>query len=95
MNYKAYFFDFDGVLADSVEVKTLAFAKLFEEFGAGIQEKVVAHHRNHGGMSRYDKFRHYYNCKNGDKRLMNLLKTFDFCPAIDILKEMNLYNNIC
>ena len=60
ISYNAYFFDFDGVLADSVEVKTRAFAKLFEKFGKDIQAKVVAHHRNNGGMSRYDKFRYYY-----------------------------------
>ena len=36
MRYKALFFDFDGVLADSVKVKTEAFAKLFEEIlGSG------------------------------------------------------------
>ncbi len=29
--YDVLFFDFDGVLADSVEVKTNAFAKMFEE----------------------------------------------------------------
>lgn len=60
MQYEAFFFDFDGVLADSVEVKTRAFAKLFEPFGAEIEAKVVDHHRRHGGMTRVDKFRHYY-----------------------------------
>ena len=58
--YKALFFDFDGVLADSVEVKTNAFAKLFEKFGLEIQAKVVEHHRNNGGMTRRDKFVYYY-----------------------------------
>ena len=58
--YRALFFDFDGVLADSVEVKTDAFAKLFERFGSEIQGKVVEHHRNNGGMTRKDKFVYYY-----------------------------------
>jgi phosphoglycolate phosphatase-like HAD superfamily hydrolase len=58
--FQAFFFDFDGVLADSVEVKTNAFAKLFESYGSDIQEKVVRHHRENGGMPRKDKFRHYY-----------------------------------
>ncbi|MBW2003745.1 MAG: HAD family hydrolase [Deltaproteobacteria bacterium] len=56
----AIFLDFDGVLADSVEVKTRAFAKLFERYGPAIEAKVVEHHRNNGGMTRVDKFRHYY-----------------------------------
>lgn len=59
-SFDAFFFDFDGVLADSVSVKTAAFGKLFLEFGEDISSKVVAHHLENGGMSRFDKFRHYY-----------------------------------
>jgi len=58
--YQAFFFDFDGVLADSVEVKTRAFAKLFECYGPVVEAKVVEHNRNNGGMTRVDKFHHYY-----------------------------------
>lgn len=57
---EAFFFDFDGVLADSVEVKTRAFAKLFERYGPAVEAKVVEHHRKNGGMTRVDKFYHYY-----------------------------------
>jgi len=60
VHYEAFFFDFDGVLADSVEVKTRAFAKLFEPHGPEVVSKVVQHHRRHGGMTRVDKFRYYY-----------------------------------
>jgi len=60
MKYSAFFFDFDGVLADAVEVKTRAFAKLFESFGPEIQDMVVDYHRRNGGMSRRDKFIYFY-----------------------------------
>ena len=60
MHFLAFFFDFDGVLADSVDVKTIAFAKLFESYGPEIQAQVVDYHRKHGGMPRRDKFRYYY-----------------------------------
>jgi beta-phosphoglucomutase-like phosphatase (HAD superfamily) len=60
MKYKAYIFDFDGVLADSVEVKTKAFAKLFDKYGKTVQNKVVEHHLNHGGMTRVEKFKLYF-----------------------------------
>jgi len=60
MKYKALFFDFDGVIADSVEVKTRAFAALFKAYGPDIQARVVAHHRANGGMTRKDKFKHYH-----------------------------------
>ncbi len=65
MNYeltsiKTIFFDFDGVIADSVDIKTRAFAKLFERYGEDVVKKVVEYHLSHGGVSRYDKFRYYY-----------------------------------
>ena len=60
-HYEAFFFDFDGVLADSVEVKTRAFAELFEAYGPQVVQRVVDHHRRHGGMTRADKFCHYYH----------------------------------
>jgi len=80
MKYKAFFFDFDGVLVDSVEVKTQAFALLFEKYGTDIRDKVVVHHRNHGGMTRADKFRHYYKYflrkPIDDQEIGRLSKTF-------------------
>lgn len=57
---KTVVFDFDGVLAESVDVKTAAFAKLFEHEGEDIVKKVVEYHIEHGGISRFEKFRYYY-----------------------------------
>lgn len=39
------------------------------------------------GLSPLRKFRHYYNCKRGLLRTENLLRSFDFCKAIDIVRE--------
>lgn len=52
-------FDFDGVLAESVNVKGEAFYALYEDAGTDIQEKVLAYHEANGGVSRYDKIRYY------------------------------------
>ena len=57
---KALIFDFDGVIAESVDVKTAAFAILYQGYGNDVQEKVIAHHMAHGGVSRYEKFRYYH-----------------------------------
>ena len=64
---KTIFFDFDGVIADSVDIKTKAFAKLFKRYGDEIVKKVVEYHLSHGGVSRYDKFRYYYQNFLGKK----------------------------
>lgn len=53
-------FDFDGVLAESVSVKTEAFAALYRPHGADVERQVVAHHLANSGMSRFEKFRHYH-----------------------------------
>ena len=52
---KTVFWDFDGVIKDSVESKSDAFEKLFLPFGTGISKKVRLHHEDNGGMSRFDK----------------------------------------
>lgn len=57
---KAILFDFDGVIAESMDIKTDAFARLFDEFGPEIVKKVVAHHQAHGGVSRFEKIRLYH-----------------------------------
>ncbi|WP_165782255.1 HAD family hydrolase [Leptospira brenneri] len=53
--YKVLFWDFDGVIKESVDVKTQAYIKLFENFGSEIAEKVKQHHIANGGMSRFEK----------------------------------------
>lgn len=49
------FWDFDGVIKDSVNVKTAAFELLFLHFGEDIARRVRQHHEANGGVSRFDK----------------------------------------
>jgi phosphoglycolate phosphatase-like HAD superfamily hydrolase len=49
------FWDFDGVIKDSVGVKTDAFTRLFSAYGPEVAAKVKAHHEANGGLSRYEK----------------------------------------
>ena len=53
--FSVVFWDFDGVIKESVSVKTDAFLELFKPYGSKICEKVKAHHIANGGMSRYEK----------------------------------------
>ena len=56
--WQAVFFDFDGVIADSTDIKVRAFAELFAEHGPAVQEAVVRFHMDNGGMPRHLKLRH-------------------------------------
>ena len=63
--YKFFFFDFDGVITDSVNIKTEAFVELYKPYGEEAVAYVENHHKSHGGMSRFLKIRHYH------KKLLN------------------------
>jgi len=52
--------DFDGVILESVSVKTEAFRTLFS-FAPEYVEEIVQFHKDNGGMSRFDKFRYIYD----------------------------------
>jgi phosphoglycolate phosphatase-like HAD superfamily hydrolase len=61
VKYKAVIFDWDGVITDSVNIKTEAFAEMFRPFGVEVEEKVIAYHLAHGGISRFEKFGYFYS----------------------------------
>ena len=54
----AIFFDFDGVLAESIEIKEQAFCDLYAEFGSEVVAGALAHHKANEGISRLHKIRH-------------------------------------
>ena len=53
--FKIVFWDFDGVIKDSVQVKSSGYEKLFSRFGHAVVNRVREHHESHGGISRFDK----------------------------------------
>tara|TARA_B100000686_G_scaffold330661_1_gene393216 strand:+ start:912 stop:1553 length:642 start_codon:yes stop_codon:yes gene_type:complete len=58
-NWQSIIFDFDGVIVESVDIKTNAFADLYQSYGDSIVKEVVRYHKLNGGLSRYKKF-HYF-----------------------------------
>ena len=57
---KAIIFDFDGVILDSVDVKTKAFKQMYSIYGDAVMRKVVDYHLLNGGISRYEKFKYFH-----------------------------------
>lgn len=49
------FWDFDGVIKESLEVKGQAFTLLFPDSPPGLRERILTHHAAHGGVSRWEK----------------------------------------
>jgi HAD superfamily hydrolase (TIGR01549 family) len=57
---KGIIFDYDGTIADSIHIKTVAFADLYRTYGEKIVNKVINFHLKNGGMSRFEKFKYYH-----------------------------------
>jgi len=77
---KNIIFDFDGVILDSLDVKTKAFVSIYESYGSDIADKVRSYHINNGGVSRYEKFKfwhkNYLNIELNEDELSRLANKF-------------------
>jgi phosphoglycolate phosphatase-like HAD superfamily hydrolase len=70
------FFDFDGVILDSHEIREAAFRNIFSDIPKHLVDRLIIYHRNHGGISRYAKISWFYNNvlgKNCDDELLQKL----------------------
>lgn len=80
MKPKLIIYDFDGVICDSVNVKTRAFAELYKSYGKEVQDQVVRYHLEHGGISRYEKIRYFQETiiqmTASDEQIQEIAKDF-------------------
>ena len=58
--YDFFIFDCDGVILDSNKLKSKAFADALIGEDLYFISKFIEYHKQHGGVSRYEKFRHYF-----------------------------------
>ena len=59
-DYDYVVLDCDGVILDSNWLKTDAFISTLEDESEKCIDKMIAYHKANGGISRYKKFRHYF-----------------------------------
>ncbi len=58
--FKVIVLDFDGVILESLDIKTKAFLKVFSGYPEHAEE-IARYHLQNGGVSRYKKFEHICN----------------------------------
>ncbi|AXJ01676.1 haloacid dehalogenase superfamily, subfamily IA [Cyclonatronum proteinivorum] len=63
---KSIFWDFDGVLLDSNQIREKGFAEVLKEYSAAEVEQLLAFHQQNGGLSRYVKFRYFFENIRGE-----------------------------
>lgn len=105
---KLIFWDFDGVIKESVNIKTQAFFNLFKLYGDDLAEKVKAHHEANGGMSRFNKiplYLHWAGIESSEATVSELCEKFsqivfqsvlesDWVPGAEQFLRTNKYSQI-
>jgi len=76
------FWDFDGVIKESIEVKSLAFQKLFLEFERDTIDAIGEHHANNTGLSRFEKIPLYLSWVGESVNNENVKK---YCERFSLL----------
>jgi phosphoglycolate phosphatase-like HAD superfamily hydrolase len=61
LKYQHIIFDFDGVLAESNEIRFNGFRKLFKDYPQSQVEQLVEYAKLNGGVSRYKKIEFFFN----------------------------------
>jgi len=94
MRIRVIALDFDGVIVESTEIKTEAFAELFRQHPEQVSQ-IVEYHRKNEGVSRYQKFKHIYEdmigLPYGDEVERELDKRFSHI-VLDKIKKCDFVN---
>lgn len=59
-NFKAYIFDFDGVILDAVPIRTAAFLHIFRTYPKEAINAFKTYHLANAGISRFAKIRYFF-----------------------------------
>ena len=86
-NYDIIFWDFDGVIKESLNAKSEAFKLLFQNESIEVQNFIENHHMNNGGVSRYEKMPIYLNYAG---KFFNNDIINDYCDKFSSLVTKNV-----
>lgn len=107
---KCIIFDFDGVIAESVQVKTEAFKELFIDRNSKILQQILEYHSKNSGVSRFVKFKHIYKeilneplseddfntyCERFSKLVLDKVVESDYVPGAKEFLENESQNYLC
>ena len=91
---KTIFWDFDGVILDSMPIRDYGFREIFKDFDKDIVDKLVRYHTLNGGLSRYVKIRYFYNTLLGqdvsDEKVQELANRFSTIMKAELTNKKYL-----
>ena len=65
-DFEAVFWDFDGVILNSNSIRDNGFLDVLKEFPTDQVERLMQFHQSNGGLSRYVKFRYFFEEIRGE-----------------------------
>ena len=66
-NKENILWDFDGVILDSMEIRSEGFRKVLKSYPSSEVEELIEYHLKNGGLSRYVKFRYFFEKIRGEE----------------------------
>ena len=91
---KTIFWDFDGVILDSMPIRDYGFREIFEEFDKELVDKLLEYHTLNGGLSRYVKIRYFYNTLLGvevsDEKVQEYADRFSTIMRAELINKKYL-----
>ena len=85
--------DFDGVILDSMPIRDQGFIEVLKEFPEKHVNELLAYHRRNGGLSRYVKFRYFFEGILGEevteKEVLKMASDFSL-----IMQELLIDDNL-
>ncbi|MBY5949932.1 HAD hydrolase-like protein [Algoriphagus marincola] len=94
MKITSIFWDFDGVILDSMNVRDWGFREIFKDFRKSQIEEIIQYHRINGGLSRYVKIRYFYEKILGqaitEEKVLEYANKFSELMKMELIKKENL-----
>jgi len=87
----AIFWDFDGVLINSNSIREMGFEKVLSDYPKEKVEALLQFHKANGGLSRYVKFRHFFENILGEKPTAE--KLFQLSSSFSEIMQKALNNH--
>jgi phosphoglycolate phosphatase-like HAD superfamily hydrolase len=82
--------DFDGVLIDSDKIRENGFRTVLENYPHEQVDKLIQFHRQNGGLSRYVKFRYFFEKIRGEQ--ITEKEVFKYAEEFSSLMKLALVN---
>ena len=85
---KVIFWDFDGVILNSNKVRDSGFEIVLNDFPKNQVALLLNYHKQNGGLSRYVKFRYFFEVIRGEKVSNDKIQTYAQLFSDIMLREL-------